>query len=237
MKNNETLSEKRLVFINYLLSQSKQGKRKLPPIADIAETLGLSIPNVREHIANAKLLGLVSIQPRTGIHILPFDFSPAISTSLYYAVNTNYDYFEQYSELRNQIEKAYFHTAVSKLDNNHIAQLLNIVETAIGQLEGNPIRIPHEAHKEFHLSIYKPLQNVFIDGLLHAYWDMYEMVGLNTYTDISYLRSVWGYHKDIAIAISKSELEIAFQLLEDHIALLKSREEKQRSPIDATKQN
>jgi len=224
-------------FIDYLLKKSKNGMKKLPPIAVIAKDLGLSIPMVREYLAVAKQLGLINIQPRTGISILPYDFSPAISTSLYYAVQSEYAYFEQYSDLRNQIEKAYFIPAAKQLLRNDIQGLLEIVDNALKQLQSNPIRIPHEEHKQFHLNIYKYLDNVFIDGILNTYWDMYELVGLNTYADFSYLEIVWKYHQDIAVAVADNKLSTAYTLLTDHIALLKSREDVQRSSGDATAKN
>jgi len=230
MIKNNIYNEKEFVFIEYLLSKSLQGKQKLPPIAIIAEELGISVPNVREQLAIAKLLGLINLQPRTGITILPYDFAPAVKTSLYYAVKTNHTYFEQFSDLRNQIEKAYFVPAVLCLQERDIEALLQIVEIAMGQLEGDPIRIPHEEHKIFHLKIYKNLDNVFIDGILEAYWDMYEIVGLNTYADITYLQQVWKYHQEIVQAIVNNEIKKAYRLLEDHIALIDTRKDILRSP-------
>jgi DNA-binding FadR family transcriptional regulator len=237
MATNNLSNNKQLVFIDYLLSKSRLGKDKLPPIASIAEELGISAPNVREQLAIAKVLGLVNIQPRTGITILPYDFTPAVSASLYYAVKSNYKYFEQFSDLRNQIEKVYFIPAVLRLQRKDIDELLQIVNTANGHLKGNPIRIPHEEHKKFHLKIYKNLDNNFIDGVLESYWEMYEMIGLNTYADISYLQLVWKYHHDIAQAIMDGEINKANKLLEDHIALIDKREDILRSQKDAKKQD
>ena len=229
---NGLINNKQLDFIEYLLSFYRRGEKKLPSIADIADDLGISIPNVREQLAIAKHMGLITIQPRKGIAILPYDFSHAVSTSLYFAARSNYKYFKQYSDLRNQIEKAYFEKAASRLAKADLDDIFTIVDKAISRLNGNPIRIPHQEHKLFHLTIYKNLDNVFIDGLLDAYWNMYEMVGLNTYADIDYLQIVWKYHQDIAIAIADGEIHLAYQLLEDHIELLKEREQNQRSNRD-----
>lgn len=234
IKNNAS-NEKHLVFIDYLLSNLRVGKKKLPPIAIIAEELGISAPSVREQLAIAKLLGLVNIQPRTGITLMPYDFKPAVSASLYYAVKSNFAYFEQFSDLRNQIEKAYFMSAVLRLQKKDIDDLMKIVNIAIAHLKGNPIRIPHDEHKRFHLKIYKNLDNIFIDGVLESYWEIYEMVGLNTYADISYLQLVWKYHHDIAQSIMDGEINKAFKLLEDHIALIDTRDDIQRSSKNAKK--
>jgi len=235
MNKNNIYNEKQFLFIEYLLSKSLLGKKKLPPIVKIADDLGISVPNVREQLATAKLLGLINLQPRTGITILPYDFAPAVTTSLYYAVKTDNSYFEQFSDLRNQIEKAYFVSAVTCLHNKEIEALMQIAQNAMNQLEGDPIKIPHDEHKKFHLKIYKNLKNVFINGIMEAYWDMYEIVGLNTYADITYLQKVWKYHLAIAQAIADNEIKKAYRLLEDHIALIDTRDDVQRSPENANK--
>ncbi len=228
-----TIPEKEASFIEYLLARSRMGDKKLPSIANIAQDLGISTPNIREQIAIARALGLISVQPRTGIRVLPYKFSPSVRKSLYYAVRISRDYFEQFSELRNQIEKAYFMEASSKLLRKDIDALKSIVDKAKKKLDSMPVQIPHDEHKAFHLLIYKRVENIFLNGLLESYWDMYESVGLNTYADLSYLRNVWTYHQEIAQAIAENRLKDAYQFLEDHIELLKDRENQVRSFSDA----
>jgi len=230
---NQIFTDKEAQFFDYLLSYAKKGNEKLPPIATIGEDLGISTPNIRELIATAKVLGLISIQPRTGISILPYKFSPAILKSLYFAVKSDSEYFDQYSDLRNELEKTYFFRAAAALSEEDISLLFQIVTKASEKLNGDPIQIPHEEHKAFHMAIYKNLNNTFVDGLLNAYWDMYELIGLNTYNGINYLQRVWKYHKEIAQAIQSKDLAGAYQLLHDHIELLSQREMDLRSLTDA----
>lgn len=219
-KSNHRNSE----FLDYLLMNIKQGKTKLPSITTIADHLGISTANAREQIAIARALGLISVQPRTGIKILNYSLSPAIIQSLYFAVRLRNEHFEQFSELRNQIEKAFFLEAVTLLNENDVHDLQMIVHRAKEKLESNPIQIPHEEHKAFHLLIYKRIENVFLDGLLESYWEMYVSVGLNVYSDLSYLKKVWVYHQKIADAIEAKRYTDAYRQLTEHIDLLKDRE-------------
>jgi len=217
------LSEKQSVFIEYLLSHIQNGKTKLPAISKIGEELGISIPNLREQIELARNLGFINVKPRTGISILPYDFTPAVTKSLYYAVKSNASYFEQYSDLRNQIEKAYFLEAVSGLEKSDISKIFQIVESAKKKLNGRLVQIPHAEHRAYHLSIYKNLNNIFIEGLLTSYWNMYELVGLDTYADLDYLKNVWEYHENIIEEIANRKSSKAFVLLTEHIELLYNR--------------
>jgi len=229
---NSIFDNKQSDFIEYLFSQSQNGNKNLPPIADIGKDLGVSTPNVRELVAIGKTLGLIRVQPRTGISILPYDFSPAVSKSVYCAVKIDPIYFEQYSHLRNEIEKSYFIDAAESLTKGDIQLLNKIVNQAISKLNADPIQIPHEEHRAFHLTIYKNLENVFITGLLRSYWDLYENIGLNMYTELSYLRMVWNYHHEIVQAISSGLFSQAYQLLSDHIALIGQRGETAGSESD-----
>ena len=225
MKNNNILSDKQSVFIEYLLSIAKGNKNNIPSIKHISQELGLSIPCVREQMELARNLGLIKVQPRKGISILPYDFSPAVVKSLYYAIKSDIDYFHQYSVLRNQLDKSFFIESAKMLDNSDIFAIISIVQRAINKLNSNQIQIPHQEHRSFHLRIYSKLENMFVKGLLKSYWDMYELVGLDLFIDLPYLEKVWDYHGRIIMMISSGEYKKAYQLLEEHINLIYKRED------------
>jgi len=225
MKNSNILSIKQSDFLEYILALAKDGKDNIPPIRQIGQDLGLSTPCVREQMELARNLGLIKVQPRKGISLLPYDFSPAVVKSLYYAIRSNMDYFQQYSILRNQLEKSFFIESAKMLDNSDIFAINSIVQRAVDKLNGKQIQIPHQEHRSFHLQIYSKLENIFVKGLLKSYWDMYELVGLDHFTDLSYLERVWDYHDRIIMMIESGEYKKAYQLLEEHINLIYERED------------
>ena len=57
-------------------------------------------------------------------------------------------------------------------------------------------------------------------GLLEAYWDGYEAVELNTYTDYGYLQEVWSYHARIAEALAREDHALGKRLLIEHMTLI-----------------
>jgi DNA-binding FadR family transcriptional regulator len=223
MKNNNIFSKKQSAFIEYLLSFEKDRENKIPSIKKIGEKLGLSTPCVREQLELAKNLGLIKVQPRKGISILPYDFSPAVVKSLYFAIKSDKEYFNQYSDLRNKLEKSFFIESAKLLNKSDIFAIQSIVQRALIKLNGNQIQIPHQEHRSFHLHIYCKLDNKFVKGLLKSYWDMYELVGLDHFTDLLYLEKVWDYHDRIIMMISIKEYEKAYQFLEEHINLIYER--------------
>ena len=90
-----------LEFFQYLhqTTQSDSEYEKLPALKDLSVELGLSVSSLREQLEVAKALGFVDVKPRLGVRPLPYSFSPAVITSLSYAIQQDSDYFEQFLDL------------------------------------------------------------------------------------------------------------------------------------------
>ncbi len=196
---------------------------KLPSLQDMSTDLDVSVSKLREHLEVARALDLVDVRPRLGIRRLPYSFAPAVRLSLVYAIHLDREYFEHYADLRNQLEQAYWHRAVSLLEAEDHAYLQTLMSRAWEKLNGTPVRIPHEEHRELHMAIYRKLENPFVLGLLEAFWDAYESFGLNLYADYDYLRQVWQYHQEMVDAIRQGDFEKGLQALIEHKDLLHHR--------------
>ena len=215
--NQDTISE----FMRYLAQHGDANGRQLPPLSDLSRELGVSIASLREQLEVARALGLVEVRPRTGTKRLPYSFTPAVSQSLRYALILNNEYFRKYSELRKHIESAYWFEAVRLLTEDDKEELQSLLERAKDKLHGNPILIPHEEHRKLHMVIYQRLENPFVTGLLEAYWDAYEAVGLNVFTGgLSYLEEVWDYHTQMVEAICNNSYDAGYEALMQHTDLL-----------------
>ena len=212
-------------FLLYLAKHDK-ASRRLPALTKLSQELGVSMASLREQLEVARALGLVEVRPKKGTKRLPFSFTPAVRQSLSYALALNNTYFQQYSDLRNHIEAAYWHEAVEKLSDQDIHELKDLLSCAMEKLHGTPIQIPHEEHRKLHMLIFLRLGNPFVIGLLEAYWDAYESVGLNVFAGgLSYLEKVWEYHTQMVEAISNQDFEAGYRALIQHTDLLYLRPE------------
>ncbi len=211
-------------LVRYIVEREFRPGDRLPPLEDISKELEISIGKLREQLEVARSLGLVDVRPRTGIRLCEYSFLPAIRFSLLYALASSPHQFEAFSALRNHIESAFWHEAVRLLNAEDHRHLAAIIEQAWAKLDGDPIRIPHTEHRELHMTIFGRLDNPFVKGLLEAYWEAYEAVGLNVFSDYQYLREVWGYHERIVDAIVAGRLDEGHRLLNEHTQLLQHRE-------------
>lgn len=207
-------------FLNYLLQFPANEVEQLPSLKDLSEELGISISTLREQLQVAKALGLVDVRPRLGIRPQPYSFTPAVDASLCYAIEHDRSYFEDFVDLRRHLELAYFPWAVDLLQEEDHQELRQLVARAWEKLHGKPARIPHQEHRQLHLTFYRRLENVFVIGLLEAYWDAYEAVGLNVYTNFEYLEQVWTYHEQLVeSAIAKDKI-LGRKILKEHFELM-----------------
>jgi DNA-binding FadR family transcriptional regulator len=213
--NGDSLSE----FLRYLAAH-EEDETNLPALADLSAELGISVAGLREQLEVARALGLVDVRPRTGIRRLPYKFAPAVRKSLFYALALDQAYFEAFAELRKNIEAAFWHQAVAKLTEGDWDSLQSLMSRAWNKLRGTPVQIPHEEHRQLHLMVYSRLDNPFVLGIIEAYWDAYEAVGLNVYTDYNYLQEVWQYHQKMVDAICAGEVEVGYKALLDHTDLI-----------------
>jgi DNA-binding FadR family transcriptional regulator len=210
-------------FLRYLASHP-EAESSLPTLNELSRELGISVAGLREQLEVARALGLVEVRPRTGTRRLAYSFAPAVKQSLAYALALNRTYFEKYSELRIHIETAYWDEAVALLTEDDKRELQNIITLAFEKLHGNPIQVPNEEHRRLHLLIYSRLNNPFVTGLLEAYWDAYESVGLNMYAGgVDYLEKVWGFHKTMVQSICNGNYAAGRKALVTHIDLFAHR--------------
>jgi DNA-binding FadR family transcriptional regulator len=207
-------------FLRYLATH-EEVENGLPSLKNLSMELGVSLPSLREQLEVARALGLVEIKPRLGMRRRDYSFTPAVRQSLGYALALNNEHFRKYAELRNHVESAFWHQAVCKLTDSDKGELQNLVARAWEKLRGTPIRVPHEEHRNLHLKIYSRLENPFVTGILEAYWEAYESVGLNVFAGgYEYLEEVWQYHQEMVEAICNGNFEAGYQALVKHTDLL-----------------
>jgi DNA-binding FadR family transcriptional regulator len=210
-------------LLRYIVKKGYRPGDRLPSLEELSQELEIGVGRLREQLGTARSLGLVEVRPRTGVRLADYDFSSTVRLGLFYSLASDPAGFSAFHALRDQLESAFWHEAVQLLTDADKEHLHHLVVQAQAKLNGDPIVIPHAEHRDFHLTTFVRLSNPFVTGLLSAYWDAYEAVGLSLYSDYSYLQEVWRYHARIAEAIQAGDPELGRQLLIEHAGLLSAR--------------
>lgn len=218
MSRNQLNSE----FLQYLAETDldDQAGDRIPTLNDLSKALGVSVARLREQLEVARAMGFVDVRPRTGIRRLQYTFLPAVRQSVSYAIELDRANFDAFSDLRNHLEAAYWREAVRKLEHDDLLELQDLVARAWSKLRSPQIQIPHAEHRGLHLGIFRRLENTFVMGILEAYWEAYEAVGLNLYAGYEYLQQVWQYHQAMVDAICAGEYDAGYEALVEHKDLL-----------------
>ncbi|KAA3648329.1 MAG: FadR family transcriptional regulator [Chloroflexi bacterium] len=216
------------VFLDYLADEqyANDGNgdaARLPSLNELSAEVGVSISSLREQLEVARTLGFVEVRPRTGIRRLPYTFAPAVYESLSYAIARKEARFDAYADLRQHVEAAYWHEAVALLTDEDKQHLQDLLASADKKLKAQQIQLPHPEHRELHLTIFRHLNNPFVLGILEAYWDAYEDVGLARYEGLAYLEKVWRYHHKLVDCIIKGDLDAGHAALVEHFHFIDER--------------
>lgn len=209
-------------LLNYL-AENQAEESKIPSLHELSNELNLSVASLREQLAVARALGVIEARPRTGLRKIKYSFTPAIRESVSYAITMEPSHFEMYADLRRHLESSYWLQAVRFLTREDIEKMETLIKQAFDKLNGRPIQIPHREHRKLHMLMFSPIKNVFVSGVLEAYWDFYEAVGLDRYTEYSYLIGVWNHHQSIVESIKKGNFEEGHQKMSEHMELINKR--------------
>jgi len=208
-------------LLNYIIRKGFKPGDRLPSIQELTSDshLNMSASKVREQLEVARALGWVEVRSKRGTIVTDYAFTPAVRLSALYALARG-ERFELFASLRNHVEAAYWIEACELLTDDDCATMQSCIDIAEDKLNSPPIHIPNEEHRIFHLTVFKHLDNPFVIGILEAYWDLYEEVGINRYMDYDYLRRVWDYHDRILRLIRDRKFESAKTAFIEHTRLL-----------------
>ena len=209
-------------LLNYLALIDGSDTR-IPPLQELSNELNLSVASLREQLAVGRAIGVIEARPRTGLKKLQYSFAPAVHESVSYAIACSPSYFEKYADLRRHLEGAYWLQAVQLLTTDDVQKMDDLVTQAIAKLNGKPIQIPHREHRNLHMITFSHITNEFVIGILETYWDLYEAVGLDRYTDYDYLEEVWHYHRSMVEAIRSGNFEEGYKAMSSHMDLINLR--------------
>ena len=209
-------------FLNFIIRQGFQPGDRLPSIQELTDDthLDMSANKVREQLEVARMMGWVEVRSKRGTRIKEYAFTPAVRLSALYALACG-ERFESFASLRNHVEAAYWNEACALLTHTDLDSMQGCIDSANQKLDSPPIHIPNPEHRLFHLSVFTHLENPFVLGILEAYWDLYEEVGVNRYMDYSYLRQVWDYHSRILRLIRSGDFDLARTAFIEHTSLLR----------------
>jgi len=142
----------------------------LPPEQVLAAEFGVSRNVVREAIKSMEVMGIVRAVAGRGTELLPFSMEYILQSMLFFQVPGNESAVRQMFDVRKRLELSYMHDAFYALEKEDILHLREVVDQIRVSYEQEGLF--SELDREFHLTLFRPLNNVVLDSLMNAIWEV-----------------------------------------------------------------
>lgn len=218
---HESLSAAVVAQVEDLIASGvlKQGK-KLPSERDLAETLGVSRPKLREALQILEERGLVSTKHGDGTFISPLT-GKAMMPALLYLYGRHEPAFFDYLEYRREQERFAARLAArraTKADKKRLEEILVAIEDAWQTSDSSAAQ---EADFALHSAIVDASQNA---TLIHMMASVYDLTRQGVFYNRDFLRSIDGsgeallaQHLELGRSIINGDEARAEQAATDHI--------------------
>lgn len=145
----------------------------LPAEADLARTLGISRPSLREAMKALQTLGVIEARHGSGTYVGRFSFDPIIDGLAFRIridLNQNVQTIRELLEIRLVLERDLIARVAAVRTEEQIAQLESLV--ARMEARGAAGEEFPEDDRVFHEVLYRPLGNTLVVTLLQAFWQV-----------------------------------------------------------------
>lgn len=195
-----------------ILSGTLSVGEKLPPERELAKRLGVSRPVVHEALVDLAAKGLVSMTPRIGTVVNDFrrQGSIALLTSLLEYHNGRLDpgLLEGMLNMRLLMEVENARLAAKNRTESQVDELKAVVRQG-AKSDPTDIETITGLDFEFHLIIAIATGNLLYPLLLNSFKPVYTNLTQKFFQDESVVPVVFGFHKDLADAISHRDEKAA----------------------------
>lgn len=204
-KNERSLEERILEKI----VGSLQSGEKLPTEKQMAEEFQVSRTMIREALSVFEANGIVIAQKGSGRYVQMPDVSGQITDGWKILIRSKPELLLELLEIRAVLELGFLPRAIDRLELHTIQKLKQLVDDMLRKSEQSEDFV-HE-DKEFHRLLFSGTDNILLEQLLKAFWDLYEES--NATRNHQDLRQIAEVHRQLLEAIVRKNVEQAANLM------------------------
>ncbi|REK66241.1 MAG: hypothetical protein C6P35_09505 [Cohnella sp.] len=204
-KNERSLEERILEKI----VGSLQSGEKLPTEKQMAEEFQVSRTMIREALSVFEANGIVIAQKGSGRYVQMPDVSGQITDGWKILIRSKPELLLELLEIRAVLELGFLPRAIDRLELHTIQKLKQLVDDMLRKSEQSEDFV-HE-DKEFHRLLFSGTDNILLEQLLKAFWDLYEES--NATRNHQDLRQIAEVHRQLLEAIVRKNAEQAAILM------------------------
>lgn len=184
---------------------------KLPTEKQMVETFGISRTTLREIFSVLEANGMVESYQGKGRYAVMPDMGRQIVNSWALLLRAKPEMVLNFLEIRRLLEVNSLERAMQRADLEMLTKLSIQVEKM--KERASQGKSFSKEDREFHRILFMSTQNILLEQLLTAFWDIYDQVGIER--EHEDLMKVALTHEEIHNAFIKQDLALATKLMEE----------------------
>lgn len=195
---------------------------KLPSEREIAQTLGMSRPPVREALSALQIAKIVEIRPGDGTYVKSATPANEMVSNTMLVLEESESPFEL-MQARRLLEEGIVKVAVAQATAEDVVRLEQILERMQDAVEQGDLSRYFQANREFHLAIAAATQNAILQRLLKSLLISEEkklwQESIQRYlTDPDHIKAYVGRHQRLLQAIKARDADLAVREMQEHFS-------------------
>lgn len=159
---------------DFITEQGLRPGDRLPSEAVLATRLGVNRLSLREATRSLQTLGVIEAQQGNGLFVSRFSFRPLIE-QLPYGLADPGTALEEILTAREAMEVGLMPAVVRRANGENVARCAELARTMTDLEAAGESTV--EVDKEFHLQLYKSLDNPLVDNLIEVFWELFVRLG------------------------------------------------------------
>ena len=186
----------------------------LPTEQVLCQKLGISRNVLREAIKSMELMGMVRACPGRGTEIQEFSLDHVFQNVLFFRVRGEDKPVREMFGIRKSLELSYMRQAFRVVGGEEIAQMRRSLEAMKEAGEDSDAFL--RADRDFHMTLFRPLNNGVLNSLLEAIWAADD--GFQLEKKSPHLLNSISKHEAIVEALEAYEYRAFAQAMEVHFS-------------------
>ncbi|MSS84636.1 FadR family transcriptional regulator [Actinomycetaceae bacterium WB03_NA08] len=197
----------------YIAENSLQPGDALPSEGAFSELFSMSKATVREAVRQLEMLGIVQAKRGKGLYVGEFTFDPVLKV-LPYQLRIDDTPLLEILQVRAALEQGMVTRAAQLLSEDDLTALDDLVEKM--RETSHQGDIPPEIDRQFHMTLFAPLNNVLLNRLIELFWQIYSEFAAETETPVN--QHVVDDHAEIVAAIRSGDPQRMTRAIAVHFA-------------------
>ena len=199
---------------SYIIRNELKAGDLLPTEQNMCQMLGVSRNVLREAIKSMELMGMIQSVPGRGTMIKEFNLDFIFQNVLFFTVGDEKKSIREMLVIRKNIELCYMRQAYLALTSDDIRAIRECYESIKTKWQQRIFF--HADDKEFHMLLFKHLNNSVLSSLLDAIWAVDENFQIEEKS--KHLDNTIGKHEAIVVALEQHDYEAFAKAMEAHFA-------------------